>query len=1856
MLLIERSTGCSGSCKLRANNGKCDEMCNSADCRYDGGECLKCTACPLASLGNGQCDLACDVEECLFDLGDCNGLCSRGCLSSMIGNGKCDEACNNLACGYDGDECGCTQSLLSNGVCDSHCQKAAYLFDAQDCAEFIYVNASLPALSGTGSRTDPYRSWSLALSHPFQTAWAGVCFLQGQHFLEQVGPAKLWFDANVTHLFLTCRFCPDCEGGATLFLVDGMQAFLQANLTAAIVEDLHISGLQRFMRGCTGHTCAFCEVWSCNNTTCTNTRNQTVPLASVPLFCLELKCFKPTTAVLLLNQTAELVLKNLAFSFLYDVFSVLDASSASVQVENILVTDVDVGAFAVQLSGISTNRAYYYTYSSSGTGQVTVSAFQGLMNLTLANLTVQRVNTERSTRGFYCLNKKGEVGALKIFAFHEAQVSSIRVSHVFNFAASSSNCSAIVSIEAVEHAVVRDCKLSVVQSKGGGLDFAFFPLLMVRPEILNIDVANVLVEDSLFIRGGAFQITSPELNPLALVVNITVRRSAGQAFVLSQDPLAVECANFAIASLFASVAPRYLTVQSIEVTESNVRSFPLFQLLNVCNCRVTDVNLERTGVAASAVQLTSLGLYLGFSFGTEELLQNFTTELIGVEQALNLSIAQLVLRDSHSTGSLAICHNSSQVTVSSSQFRNNSAATSGLLFSDAIGVLDTLLFVENQVQIGIFSSFRSNISLRNSHFLSNQAERAAGVFLDSAEAVLSSLLIERNRAQSGAALVLSTSWGKVSLLLEASAFRYNEAAEGRELLVTDTEGVGVQLLMLNSTFEGGSTASLLWLQPGSRLLSAHLRDLSFQEASSADFKGLFTLQFSAGELIMERCLWLQCSNHDRVTGSIIYVDTSSEATVSFKSCVFEANTAAFLVSLPNEYQVQTLQVIDSRFTANDAQLFDLINALVQVQHSLFQGNSQQGALLARALFGSTLRMTNCLVLSNGPSEELLLSGERSVLELSNCTFSENTSSWALVSASNSRLQLVSSEFTSNLVLRGSLLQLQTSTLLAHLLHVQTNSPMADLLMCTATLLTVTAQQSAGLLLRESQIELQDIWLKDCLGPCLQATKTTIIVQGLTAEGWQQTFVLTSSNLTARDLRVSQSHNWLLLQSSEADLQRVFVDHLAGPAEMKNSKVSLLDSVCHSSYGCFTGQNSSFYLNKVSMQNNSASALVLSDSHFSAEHTVWSGNQADEGAGLHAVCLCGCCVYQLSDSLFEDNAAVRGAAIYYEGVQPGLRNVSFRGNKAAYGSELGTVAQRLVNISEWPEGVSGQPYALPRLQLEDELGRIMTADNESGLLITAPVETILKGGSRAIAENGVFSFNGLRLTTRPNSTIQITAAASKVPVVTFDVYFRPCIAGEVVESESCVRCEPMTYSLNPSDRGCEQCPDGAVCYGGAEVFPMPGYWRSSNLSDTFYPCSRACLGSPTRSQPTGECEEGYRSNLCSACSIDYFRFAGTSCRKCPNTSVNVVLSLLLCLAYLCFLAKIVSGSISRAKKSETSLHLKLLLNYMQVTMLLGEFSLQWPDLLLQVFYTSSLAGNSSQSLLALDCFVPDVYAKHLVVGVVPLVQIAMSFLFWGAVALLRGHRRYVCDHNLSTIMSLLLLMHSALASSVLSLFACRRLDNGIWLLEDISLRCWEDRHLFTVLVLGLPSLLIWVLGFPLVFVVLLRGAPRETPVTKLRYGFFYSGYKDHFFFWEALVIFRKVTVKAVSVVLSHSEPIQRVMAANTVIVLMLALQLNFQPYESLRINRIETLSMAANFLTLTLGAFFNSQNSQAVQNLLFTSIVSANCAFLIYWGRSLILTSAWCTRRRHKRVQAQTTDLDQSISPCQPPREIDGKMP
>lgn len=105
-----------------------------------------------------------------------------------------------------------------------------------------------------------------------------------------------------------------------------------------------------------------------------------------------------------------------------------------------------------------------------------------------------------------------------------------------------------------------------------------------------------------------------------------------------------------------------------------------------------------------------------------------------------------------------------------------------------------------------------------------------------------------------------------------------------------------------------------------------------------------------------------------------------------------------------------------------------------------------------------------------------------------------------------------------------------------------------------------------------------------------------------------------------------------------------------------------------------------------------------------------------------------------------------------------------------------------------------------------------------------------------------------------------------------VNLRECAVGEQFTSNGkCLTCTSgTTYSLTKmtSPGNCQECPtEKAVCMGGADVGPQPGYWRKSNLTSSFIKClyEPACLGMvKPENNPCGSCLTGYQGILCADC--------------------------------------------------------------------------------------------------------------------------------------------------------------------------------------------------------------------------------------------------------------------------------------------------------------------------------------------------------------------------------------------------------
>ena len=137
------------------NDGICDSGCNTANCQWDGMDCIQTcniydssnNTCNYDLLFNNECDHSCNNTKCEYDLQSCvsnndtctaistttttlspynmtsltsttsnNTIDNNGiCYKSWIGDGWCDSDCNNNECNYDNSDCtDCSSAVSSN--------------------------------------------------------------------------------------------------------------------------------------------------------------------------------------------------------------------------------------------------------------------------------------------------------------------------------------------------------------------------------------------------------------------------------------------------------------------------------------------------------------------------------------------------------------------------------------------------------------------------------------------------------------------------------------------------------------------------------------------------------------------------------------------------------------------------------------------------------------------------------------------------------------------------------------------------------------------------------------------------------------------------------------------------------------------------------------------------------------------------------------------------------------------------------------------------------------------------------------------------------------------------------------------------------------------------------------------------------------------------------------------------------------------------------------------------------------------------------------------------------------------------------------------------------------------------------------------------------------------------------------------------------------------------------------------------------------------------------------------------------------------------------------------------------------
>ena len=113
-------------------------------------------------------------------------------------------------------------------------------------------------------------------------------------------------------------------------------------------------------------------------------------------------------------------------------------------------------------------------------------------------------------------------------------------------------------------------------------------------------------------------------------------------------------------------------------------------------------------------------------------------------------------------------------------------------------------------------------------------------------------------------------------------------------------------------------------------------------------------------------------------------------------------------------------------------------------------------------------------------------------------------------------------------------------------------------------------------------------------------------------------------------------------------------------------------------------------------------------------------------------------------------------------------------------------------------------------------------------------------------------------------------------------------------------------------------------------------------------------------------------------------------------------------------------------------------------------------------------------------------------------------------------------------------------------------------EDLEVVCYKGDHTYYVFLVALPMLIFWTIGIPTISILNLREIKRNffSLENKEKYGFLCNGYRETMYFWEILIMFRKVMIIFAAVFLAQLGTIISSMVIFIFLLICIVLNLRF----------------------------------------------------------------------------------------------------
>ena len=173
-----------------------------------------------------------------------------------------------------------------------------------------------------------------------------------------------------------------------------------------------------------------------------------------------------------------------------------------------------------------------------------------------------------------------------------------------------------------------------------------------------------------------------------------------------------------------------------------------------------------------------------------------------------------------------------------------------------------------------------------------------------------------------------------------------------------------------------------------------------------------------------------------------------------------------------------------------------------------------------------------------------------------------------------------------------------------------------------------------------------------------------------------------------------------------------------------------------------------------------------------------------------------------------------------------------------------------------------------------------------------------------------------------------------------------------------------------------------------------------------------------------------------------------------------------------------------------------MNHVHLLLFACSFNFNWSKEIQRMFTYIKPVASATTFGLSLDCIYNHLdeaylkdhelmrlfFTKLIFYAFLPLLALIISFGFWSIYYLLKRTSQFPMGRAVGTIVITLFMLHPTLVSHTLLDFRCVDVDGELRLFEDLEILCWSDSHSVMSYYVGIPALIVWGLGIPLVWLI------------------------------------------------------------------------------------------------------------------------------------------------------------------------------